>query len=77
MLNFLIIFIIVGAVLSVFPRGAKFLFVAPFIGTCFGGFVWAAAAMCFSSLVTWPVFACSLATGVLLAEVVAISEELT
>jgi hypothetical protein len=68
-------FLIVGAMWLFFPKGAKFLFVAPFVGIMAGGFAWGIAAMFWSALITLKVFACFLLVGVIISEIIAFLTE--
>lgn len=67
--------IIVVAMWIFFPKGAKFLFIAPFVGLMAGGFAWAIAAMFCLALVNLKVFASFMLGGVILAEIVAFLTE--
>lgn len=52
-----------------FPRGVRYLFVAPVLGVVFGGFTWSVCAIAFSVLNDLHVFCASILGGILTAEV--------
>lgn len=74
-MEFLICLAIVGLMFWVFPKGVKFLFVAPLVGIAAGGFGWGIAAMIWSSLITLKTFAFFLTGGIVVSEIVAFLTE--
>lgn len=69
----LLIFFAFLALLSwAFPSGIRYLFVAPILGLCVGGFAWAIAAMLVPALITLATFAWFVIAGIVGAELVAL-----
>lgn len=69
---FLLLCLLFSLIAAFMPKtwvAVKLLVLAPVVGVAFGGFVWAIAAMIWSSLITWAAFGTFLACGVLLVEV--------
>lgn len=54
------------------PKGAKYLFVAPLLGVAMGGMMWGILAMTMGDLIRLPVFGLFLLAGVVMAEIMAL-----
>ena len=68
-------FLLMMLVGVLFPKGLKFLVIAPFLGFILGVFVWSVSAMIWSQLVTLSLFGTFIGGGVALAELVALVDK--
>ena len=72
-MHLLVLFGLLALASWVFPKGIKYLLLAPLLGLAFGGFVWGVTAMILPALITLHAFATFVVAGVVVSEAAAIA----